>query len=547
MKRAAALLFLAALFAGCTGEETPRPPQLLVDVTDQSGIDFVHVHGGSGRKYLPETMGAGGCVLDLDADGFMDVYLVQSGGVPGAPYEGPAVVNRLYRNRGDGTFEDVTERSGTGDGGYGQGAVCADYDNDGDPDIYVVNFGPNVMLQNNGDGTFEDVTGRAGVGDALWGSSAAFFDAEPDGDLDLYVANYVDFTVATHVECGKPSEGRVSYCHPDAYPMAPDVFYRNRGDGTFEDATTTAGFIDTVGKGLGVVAFDFDDDGDTDIYVANDATPNFLFENLGDGTFDEIGLFVGVGYNEEGLTEAGMGTDAGDVDGDGRFDIFVTNLSRETNALYLREADSFSYATRHSGLHKPSYPENGFGTDLLDLDNDGDLDIFVANGHVTDNIELVDDSLSWKQPSQVFLNDGADIFTMLDPQNLEGLAVPRVARGSMTLDYDNDGRLDLLVMFNNDRARLFRNVFEPPSGWIGFDLERGVGARVTVETSSGTMMDEVKAGSSYLTSSDPRLHFGLGADEAALRVTVRWPDGATKLLERIAGGQYYRVGEDADR
>jgi hypothetical protein len=555
----AAVVFLLSLGPSPVWPASPREATataesraLFADVTDAAGIDFVHAHGGTGRKYLPETMGSGGCALDYDSDGFVDVYLVQAGALPGAGYRGPTAVNRLYRNRGNGTFQDVTDHAGVGDAGYGMGAVATDYDGDGDRDIYVVNYGPNALLRNNGDGTFTNVARRAGVDDDRWGSSAAFFDADGDADLDLYVANYVDFSVATHVECGNPSQGRVAYCSPDAYPLAPDVFYRNRGDGTFEDATAEAGLTDGSGKGLGVVVADVDNDGDPDIYVANDSTPNFLYENLGQGHFEEIGLFAGVGYNGKGLTEAGMGADIGDVNGDGFLDIFVTNLSRETNSLYLGGPEAFRYATPESGLHTRSYASLGFGTDLLDLDGDGDLDIFVANGHVIDDIEVVDDSITWRQPSQVFLNDGQGHFAELDAEMVGPLSIPRVARGSITLDYDNDGRLDLLVSFNNDRARLFRNVHGPAGHWIGFSLEaetpnpEAVGARVIVETEDGTQIEEVKSGSSYETGSDPRLYFGLGPAPRVSRVTVRWPGGATQQFEGLSAGRYYRLRQGTE-
>jgi len=555
-------LIVAALASGACSRDAPPGPApasgstpaatagtFFEDVTDASGIDFIHANGGTGLRYLPETMVAGGCALDYDGDGWIDVYLVQSADLPGAGYRGQRLTNRLFRNRGNGTFEDVTDQSGTGDAGYGAGAVSADYDNDGDADLYVLNFGPNVLLRNDGGGKFTDVSAAAGVDDDRWGSSGVFFDADGDGDLDLYVVNYVIFSVATNVTCGNPAQGRIAYCHPDVYPASPDVFYRNRGDGTFEDATVASGLVETTGKGLGAVASDFDNDGDLDLYVANDSTPNFLFENHGDGTFEEAALFFGVGYNEEGLTEAGMGVDAGDINGDEYMDLFVTNFSRETNALYLGGPDGFVYDTRRSGLHALSYPYLGFGTDIEDFDNDGDRDIFVTNGHVIDNIEEADDSEMWKQPSQLFLNDGRGDFSEVARERVRDLAVPRVGRGEITLDYDNDGRMDVLVSFNNDRARLFRNVLEPAGNWIGLRLQGvsgnrdGVGARVEVTAAGRRVIEETRAGSSYQTSADPRLHFGLGPDAAATRITIRWPGGSTQELSALPGGRYYRLVE----
>ncbi len=547
----ATVLLVVVLLGSCVADVPGSSKQdgLFRDVTDPSGLSFVHINGGTGRKYLPEIMGSGGCTLDFDGDGLMDLYLVQSGQLPGAGHRGPRPVNRLYRNQGNGRFEDVTESSGAGDAGYGMGAVAGDFDNDGDPDIYVVNFGPDVLLRNDGDGTFTDVTRQAGIDSPLWGSSAAFVDADRDGDLDLYVANYVDFTLEKHIDCGTPSKGVLRYCHPDVYEMAPDVFFRNKGDGTFEDATETSGILDSSGKGLGVVAADFTNDGWPDIYVANDSTPNFLFENLGDGTFREVGLVLGVGYNEEGLTEAGMGSDAGDVNGDGYLDIVVTNLSTETNALYLGGPAEFKYHTRQSGLYAGSYLPVGFGTDLLDLDNDGDLDLLVTNGHVIDNIELIDDTQTFRQPSQVFWNGGEGGFVEGSPHLIGDIAEPRVGRGTIRVDFDNDGRLDVVITCNHDSARLFRNVLDTQNAWIGFLLEGrtgnadAVGARVTVESAAGSMIAERTAGSSYQTSSDPRLHFGLGRESRAERVVVQWPTGNTQVFEGLPAGHYYRLTE----
>ena len=546
----------ALALAACTDREEPKPGPpatnhsvFFHDVTDDAGLDFVHVNGSSPRKYLPEIMGAGGAVLDYDGDGWMDLYLVQSGFLPGSETEVDAVGNRLFRNLGDGTFEDVTEYSGTGNTGYGMGGAAADYDNDGDPDIYLVNFGPDVLYRNNGDGTFTDITVASGVDNPVWGSSAAFFDADGDGNLDIYIVNYLKFNITSHVDCGTPSQGIWSYCHPDVYPMEADVFYKGDGRGGFMDATEAAGLLDTsgYGKGLGVVASDLDGDGDTDIYVANDSTPNFLYRNLGGGKFEEVGLFTGTSHNDDGMTEAGMGVDAGDVNGDGWLDLIVTNLSAETNALYLGGEDFFDYGTRNAGLYEGTLMQVGFGVDFLDADNDGDLDLFVTNGHVIDNIELTDDAQSFRQPSQLFLNNGAGRFALVAAEVAGDISVPGVGRGTLTFDYDNDGRLDVLVTRNNGPVNLYRNSRQQASNWIGFDL-RGrdsnrdaIGARVTLEAGGHRTVEEKKAGSSYQTSGDPRLHFGLGEAENASKVTIRWPGGAEQSFENLAGGYYYRV------
>ena len=523
------------------------------DVAAAAGLEFVHVNSASKRKYLPEIMGAGGSVLDYDGDGWMDLYLVQSGHLPGSDVDVADVGNRLFRNRGDGRFEDVTSTANVGDTGYGMGTVAADYDNDGDADIYVVNFGSDVLYRNNGDGTFTDVSAASGIGDQSWGSSAAFFDADGDGNLDLYVANYLQFTVAEHVDCGRPSEGIWSYCHPDVYDMQADIFYRGDGMGGFTNATESAGLLDTSGhgKGLGVVAADLDDDGDADIYVANDSTPNFLYRNLGDGKYEEVGLFTGTSHNDDGMTEAGMGTDAGDVNGDGWLDLIVTNLSAETNSLYLGGEDFFDYGTRAAGLYEGSLMQVGFGVDFLDVDNDTDLDLFVTNGHVIDNIELTDDSQSFRQPSQLFLNDGDGRFELVAADVSGDISIPGVGRGTITFDYDNDGRLDVVVTRNNGAVNLYRNAWQSTGNWIGFDLQAkeanrdAIGAKVTVEVDGRRIVEEKKAGSSYETSGDPRLHFGLGKTGTAARVTVRWPGGGEDVFENLAGGRYYRLVEGA--
>lgn len=522
---------------------------LFRDVTAESGIDFTHRHGGTGRKYLPETMGAGGAALDFDSDGLLDVYLVQSGSLTGEANVDAR--NRLFRNLGDGRFVDVTAAAGVGDAGYGMGAVAADYDNDGDPDLFVVNFGPDVLYQNQGDGTFNDVTEDAGIASDRWGSSAAFLDANRDGHLDLYVVNYLEFSVAKHIDCGSPSRGFYSYCTPDVYEMAADVFYLSNGDGSFTDATEAAGLSDGSGngKGLGIVAGDFTGDGWPDVYVANDSTPNYVLLNRGDGTFEEAGIMLGASHNEDGMTEAGMGVDAGDIDGDGRLDIVVTNLSNESNALYRGGEAGFSYESRSAGIFAGSLLPLGFGVDFMDVENDADLDLVVANGHVIDNIALIDDAQTAQQPAQIFLNNGSGRFTALPATEVGDIAVPGTGRGIISFDYDNDGRRDLLFTYNNEAARLFRNQSDTEANWIGFVLQGlasnrdALGAQITVVSNGESVTDVAKAGSGYLTSGDPRLHFGLGAARAAEKVTILWPSGMKQTLGNLAGNRYHVIVE----
>lgn len=544
-------LALLWLLISCSPDPVTAPsPEaaLFSDVTDSAHIDFTHHAGGSGKKYIVETMGSGAAVLDFDSDGLMDVYVVESGQIPGTDTPVAPGTNRLFRNRGDGSFEDVTTRSGSTGGGYGQGVIAGDVDNDGHTDLYLLNFGANMLLRNRGDGTFADVTTAAGVGDAAWSVSGAFFDAEPDGDLDLFVVNYLAFTVATHRPCGKLTEGKVSTCHPDVYPHAVDRFYRNRGDGTFEDAGASCGLLDADGKGLGLAIADLvGNDGLPDIYVANDSTPNQCYRNLGGGRFEEQGMWLGCSHNDDGRTEAGMGVAAGDINGDGHLDVYVTNLSMESNALYLGGNEVFTYATRAAGLHAPTLVNLGFGTNLADFDNDGDLDIFTANGHVMDDTQEMNEVTRYREPHQVLFNDGKGRFTELTAAQAGAVSEPRVGRGSVVLDYDNDGRLDMLVMHNLDRTRLFRNVLPRTGAWIGFSLKgraanrAAVGARISVTTAAGTQVREVMAGGSYASSNDPRVHFGLGSAAEAAQVTIRWPGGETQQLGTLAGGRYWSV------
>jgi hypothetical protein len=547
---------LAIAFGACGDDSGALAPTelaptkgLFQDVTDAAGIDFMHHAGGSGKKYIVETMGTGAAVLDYDRDGFMDLYVCESGQIPGTTTAVEPNTNRLWRNRGDGTFEDVTERAQAKGSGYGQGVIAGDIDNDGYTDLYLLNFGPNVLLRNRGDGTFEDITAKAGVGDPAWSVSGAFFDADGDGDLDLFVVNYLDFTVATHRPCGRITEGKVSTCHPDVYKHARDRLYKNRGDGTFEDASESSGLVDLDGKGLGVGIGDLvGNDGLMDIYVANDSTPNQLWRNLGNGRFEEQGVFLCCSHNDDGKTEAGMGVAVGDVNNDGHQDVYVTNLSMETNALYLGGGEEFTYATRSAGLHTATLVNLGFGNNFGDLDNDGDLDIFTANGHVMDDTQELNEVTRYRQPHQVLFNDGAGHFRELNSVESGDVSEPRVGRGSVLIDYDNDGHLDVFVVHNIDRARLFRNTHRSGQ-FIGFALEgrksnrTAAGARVTIEVAGKKQMREVQAGGSYASSNDPRVHFGIAHATRVESVSVRWPSGDTQTFGPLAGGRYWTLIE----
>ena len=523
-----------------------EPSIHFTDVTDAAGIRFTHANGAMGEFHLPETLGAGGAFLDYDNDGYLDLYLVNS-----------AAPSMLFRNRGDGTFRDVTASAKVDNQGrYGHGVACGDFDNDGYVDIYVTNFGANRLYHNNGDGTFTDATRQAGVDDPRWSSSATFFDYDSDGYLDLYVVNYVNYTLDTSSPIcfessafGKTEKVR-GYCHPKHFEGAPDRLYRNNGDGTFTDATDTANIRDPGGmfhgKGLGVVAADFDADGNPDIYVANDDTPNYLFYNKGDGTFAEIAILTGCAYSTDGIAQAGMGVDAGDYNSDGFLDLFVTNFSYETNTLYRNNGDgTFTDVSYKARLGEESYLFLGFGTGFFDPDNDGHLDIFIANGHIFPNVERTTDALSYKQPNQLYWNQGDSTFVEM---RFAGRGT--VSRGTLFGDYDNDGDTDLLVTQLNDKVTLLRNENRTSNNYLRLKLigtrsnRDGIGARVTV-TTLGTQSQtrEVHRGYSYLSSNDSRLLFGLGERTVVDKLQIRWQSGAVQILENLAANQELVVSE----
>ena len=555
LRIAAALLWLCAVFWE-TGAQEVR----FVDVTDQVGIDFVHVNGASGEKYAVETMCAGCGLLDYDGDGDLDVYLVNGAALPGFE-EDEAPVNRLYRNDGSASgwaFFDVTVASGAGDPGYGMGCSAGDYDNDGNLDLYVTNFGSNALYQNRGDGTFRDVTQEAGVGGDRWSSSSVFVDYDRDGDLDLYVVNYVDFRLEDNRFCDLRNLGIRAYCHPDVYPGAPDALYRNDGGGAFRDVTQEAGVYRPGGRGLGVVCTDYDRDGDLDIYVANDSMENYLFANLGDGTFEELGLMSGAAFNEMGHTEAGMGVDCADVDGNGALDIVIGHLDSETSTVYLNNGDgTFSDMTSASGVGGSTLMDVTFGLVCLDADNDGDVDFFAANGHVVDNIDLVSDLVPYKQPNKLFENTGGRFVDASDRFG-PGLAIRKASRGLAAGDIDSDGDIDLLVNNVADRPTLLRNDGGNQSNWLtvklvggrgsgvrgqGWSNRDGIGARVIVVSGGLRQVKEARSACSYQSASDLRVHFGLGQGQRVDMLEVRWPSGRVDQMQGVAPNRVLTIRE----
>jgi enediyne biosynthesis protein E4 len=548
---------LQILAAGLVGGWAGDPAVLraehggFVDVTVAVGLDFKHQNGAAGQRYLPETYGSGGALLDYDNDGWLDIYLVDGGRLPGLS-QAPKAPNVLYRNSAEGHFTAVVEAAGAADEGYGMGAVAADYDNDGDVDLYVTNFGPNVLFRND-DGVFKDVTDSAQVGDTGWGSSAAFADVDADGFLDLYVGNYLEYPTEDPLACTIGNSDERIYCDPRKFAGQVDRLYRNGGaelGWVFSDWTQKAGLAQTVGKELGVVFTDFDLDGDQDLYLANDLTPNLLMRNDG-GVFVERGLASGTSLNDEGQIEAGMGVDAGDTDGDGWPDLYVTNFQWESNTLYRNlKGRFFNDATVDSRLNAPSLPFLGFGTGFLDYDLDGDLDIFVANGHVYDNAAKVDRSSHYAQRNQLLRNNGSGVFAEVEPA-VSGLVRTEVSRGAAFGDYDNDGDTDILVTNSNGPAVLLQNAGGASANWLGIELvgmatnSQGIGARVVLHAGGRIQVRQVRAGSSYLCSSDSRLLFGLGKEKGAVLIEVHWPSGTVQRLEQVEGGRYLIIEEKA--
>ena len=527
-----------------------------VDVTTEAGINFRHINGAEGAYHLPETLGAGGAFFDADNDGNLDIYLVNSGywKESSSADETPSA---LYRNNGDGTFTDIAMTAGVGNrGNYGQGAACADYDNDGDVDLYVTNFGVNVLYRNNGDGTFTDVTASTRVGDPGWSSSACFLDYNRDGHLDLFVVNYLVYSLdVPYRPCGE--DGIQTYCHPSLFEGAPDTLYRNNGDGTFTDVSHEAGVGGIGGlfhgKGLGVVSADFNNDGTPDLYVASDDTRNDFFYNNGDGTFSEISLLAGCAYSFNGVAQAGMGVATDDYNGDGWLDIFVTNLSYETNALYRNNGDgTFTDVIYEAHLGKESYLFVGFGTGFFDVDNDGWRDIFIANGHIIDNIEDTHGVLTYRQPDQIFRNQGNGTFQEVSASAGDYFQSTAVSRGALFGDYDNDGDVDMLVTQSNGPATLLRNETGTQHNWVriktvGVISSRdGTGTRVTLTAGGHTQIQEINRGASYLSSHDGRLHFGLGVHTTVDRLEVRWQSGVVQVFENLLTNREHVISEFSD-
>jgi hypothetical protein len=518
------------------------------DVTAAAGLRFKHNSGAAGKKYLPETMGAGVAFLDADGDGRQDVFLVNSKSWKAAP--GRRSLSALYRNEGDGTFTDVTRAAGLAVELYGQGAAAADYDNDGRTDLYVTALGGNRLFRNLGGGKFADVTARSGAGAGGFSSSALWFDYDKDGRLDLYVTRYVEWSPEKDLFC--TLDGRTkSYCTPESYRGQSPILYRSRGDGTFEDVTAKAGLHNPKAKALGVAMLDENGDGWYDLLVANDTQPNNLYRNNRNGTFTDVATTAGVAFSEAGVARAGMGVDAADYDLSGRPSLVIGNFSNEMMALYHNEGGGlFIDEAPTSAIGQASLLTLSFACFFFDYDLDGWPDIFAANGHVADDIERVQPKVRYAQPPHVFRNAGGKRFEAVTPRLGPALQRPVVGRGAAYGDYDGDGDLDIVLTTNNGPAYLLRNDGGNRNKWlrvrtVGTRSNRdGIGARVTVTLPDGRKpWAVVKTGSSYLSQSELPLTFGLGSHAKATHVEVAWPSGATDVLTGVAANQAITIEE----
>lgn len=548
MLRTTALFALVGLFFQATGQ--PALPTF-TDVTSAAGITFKHTNGAFGKKYLPETMGSGAAFFDADGDGRQDILLINGMNLGAGSARKPVMA--LYHNAGNGKFTDVTEKAGLAVPMYGLGVAAADYDNDGRTDIYVTALGPNRLFRNLGGLRFQDVTAKAGVGDPGFSTSAAWLDFDRDGRLDLFVTNYVEWSIEKDLFCTLDGKAK-SYCTPESYKGQSSTLYRNRGDGTFENATKRAGLLDPTSKALGIALIDFNNDGWLDLFVANDTQPNRLYENKRNSTFADVGVAAGVAFNEAGVARAGMGVDAADYDDSGRQSLVIGNFSNEMMALYTNEGNGlFIDEAPASTIGKVSLLTLTFACFFFDFDLDGRLDIFAANGHVADDINAVQPRVTYAQPPHLFRNLGKRQFEAVTARAGAALKQPMVARGAAYGDYDGDGDLDLLITTNNGPAHLLRNgpAGPPANNWlrvraVGTVSNRdaiGTFVRVTPAGGKPSPWSLVKTGSSYCSQSELPLTFGLGRAAKVDRIEVKWPNGQTQNFPGAAANQTVTIEE----
>ncbi|WP_419805542.1 CRTAC1 family protein [Terriglobus sp.] len=556
------LVWAAALFCNARAQTAPSVPTIaphFSDTAEKLGVHFQGQAYHTSTKYLIETMGSGVAVFDYDNDGLLDIFFANGAPIPNPAPKGtvpqkasPADWNRLFHQKKDGTFEDVTERAGLKGAGYSMGTAVGDYDNDGYEDLYVTSYGGNHLYRNNGNGTFTDVTEKSGTGGPTtpgqsWSTSAMWVDLDNDGRLDLVVLRYVvwDFE---DVWCGEHREGYRAYCHPDIFPVIRPLVYHNNGDGTFKEVGEAIGL--KPGKGLGLALADFDGDGKVDLAVANDSMLEFLYRNQGNGTFEEMGLTAEIAVDSDGRTYAGMGIDFQDYNNDGLPDLVITNLANQKYALYRNNGDSsFTYETYVSGLARMTLLHSGWGIHFLDYDNDGLKDLLVSQGHDLDTVQLNYPQLHYKEPMLLAHNEGNGKFVDVSREAGSVFQEPWVGRGMAIGDLDNDGRLDAVVATNGGLAHILHNETTPTNHWISLLLvghrsnRDGIGATIKITTKSGSQFVTVSTAGSYLSSSDKRAHFGLGSDQVINSVEIRWPSGIIQTLKNVSADQTLKVDE----
>ena len=530
-----------------TAREADGAPIRFVEIpAEQSGIGWKHENGMSDARHLPETVGAGCAFLDFDNDGWMDIYFINSGP---ADFYSPdrELANALYRNNGDGTFSDVTVAAGVQGGQFGMGAAAADYDGDGDTDLFVTAYGRNLLYRNSGDGTFDEVAAEVGLDSSGWFTDAVWFDYDNDARLDLFVSGFVSYSSAESKYCGDNEAGRRHYCIPRSFRPTQCRLYRNNGDGTFRDTSDDSGISGVGSKAFGAVATDINRDGALDLFVANDTIQNFLFVNQGDGTFYEEGLLLGVAYSDAGTARSGMGVDAADYDGDGWQDLFVANIDQEMFSLY-RNLEGGDFVDASLEVRRETRLYSGWGLRFFDFDNDGDPDLVLANGHPDDMIGLFKPLVSYRQELLLFENLGADYLNVSSTAG-EAFASEFSARGLAVGDYDNDGDGDVLVSNNGGAPLLLRNETARGNNWIGLRLSpadsnpEAIGAMLSWRAGGLVRSRFRTSGGSYLSSHDPREILGLGTASEAEWIEVRWPDGTLDRLEGVAAGQYLAIRE----
>ena len=535
---------------------TQATPPLFEDVTARSGIRFKHAASRTSQKYLPESMGAGVAMFDYDNDGWLDLFFVNGARIPDPMPRGaspdksdPRFWNRLYRNNHDGTFRDVTEAAGLEGRLYGMGVATGDYDNDGNVDLLVTNLGGNILYHNNGDGTFTDVTAKAGVGGSGWCTGACFVDYDRDGRLDLIVTRYLEWDFSSNVFCGEHKPGYRAYCHPDQFNAISYLVFHNNGDGTFTDVSKKCGLAGSPGKALGVAINDFDADGWPDVFVANDSVAEQLFHNNHDGTFSEVALLAGLAYDQNGRAFAGMGADFGDYQNNGWPAVFVNALANQQYKLFRNDKGKFEDVTDAIGLGALTISHSGWGAKWIDFDNDGWLDLFVAQGHVMDNIELTEPRLHYREPALLLKNE-QNGFRNVSAQGGPALMVPMAARGAAFGDLDNDGFVDVAINSNDSSALILRNSGKSGNHWLTLQLIGSASNRDAIGSKIRLIADRalqqtafVSTAGSYISASDKRAHFGLGSSNKVQLIEITWPSGIMQRLESVAADQILTVRE----